>query len=63
MNQIVNESMPKSDVYYYDDDEFVCEGYKGPGWYFWDETETGLIGPFQNDSRANTALKVYTNSI
>jgi hypothetical protein len=42
------------------DDNFIgVEGYTKPGWYFWDETETNLIGPFQNETRAQIAQDVY----
>lgn len=63
MEQNMNQTMHKDIIYFYDDDNFICDGYKGPGWYFWDETETNLIGPFKTDSRALTALKVYTSTI
>ena len=39
------------------------EGFKGEGWYFWDETETQLIGPFKSDERAQIALSVYAASM
>lgn len=36
------------------------EGFRGIGWYFWDETETCLIGPFASSDRAQVAMNVYT---
>lgn len=64
MDQIENNHpLPKSNVYYFEDEQFVCEGYKGPGWYFWDETDTNLIGPFSSQYRALTALKVFSTSL
>jgi hypothetical protein len=39
------------------------EGFRGPGWYFWDETETNLIGPFLSSDRANIAQNVYFANI
>ena len=36
--------------------EFVDAGYNGPGWYFWDETQTQCYGPYK------TALKAHEES-
>lgn len=47
------------DIYYFDDENFVCEGYSCSGWYFWDETETSLIGPFKSQRNAETAKYIY----
>lgn len=59
-----SEYFEHSWVFYFDDDkDFVCEGYKGAGWYFWDETETYLIGPFTTQDRADIALNVYVAGI
>jgi hypothetical protein len=44
---------------HYNDKEINDGFYKGKGWYFWDETETNLIGPFKTENRALIALKVY----
>jgi len=38
-------------------------GYNGLGWYFWDETETTIIGPFNNSEEAETGLQKYAESI
>lgn len=38
-------------------------GFCGAGWYFWDETQTSLIGPFKTSERAEIALNVYTTTI
>lgn len=39
------------------------EGFRGVGWYFWDETETCLIGPFSTSDRAETAMIIYLGKI
>lgn len=48
-----------SSIYFFDDENFVCEGYSSSGWYFWDETDTNLIGPFKTDSNAKIAKYIY----
>ena len=53
----------ESCIYYFDDESFLCEGYTASGWYFWDETETHLIGPFKNESNAQIAVYVYNFNI
>jgi len=63
MDQIKNIDISESNIYYYDDEQFVCDGYKGPGWYFWDETEAAVIGPFLNENRATTAFNVYVSAL
>lgn len=38
-----------------------CEhqGYKGPGWYFWDETDIYCHGPYVAEIIASKALDEY----
>lgn len=50
-------------IYFPNSVKIDCNGFKGKGWYFWDETETNLIGPFENDKKAIVALNVYSLSI
>lgn len=38
-------------------------GYKGPGWYFWDETWAYCHGPFTTQSYAEEALQHYCDSL
>lgn len=38
-------------------------GYRGAGWYFWDETGRWCHGPYDSVSEAYTAMKNYTESI
>lgn len=32
----------------------------GDGWYFWDETDTAYLGPFDNEEDARKASSVYS---
>lgn len=51
-------------AYYFDEKEgFSCEGYTKAGWYFWNETETSLIGPFTSAKKAQIAVDVYNNQM
>jgi hypothetical protein len=52
----------KSDIFYFDKG-FQCDGFTKPGWYFWDETETNLIGPFSSAKKAQISKDVYFNNI
>lgn len=38
-----------------------CEhyGYRGPGWYFWDETDAYCYGPYVAEIIASKALDEY----
>lgn len=36
-----------------------ARGYKGEGWYFWDESEAFVIGPHQTYDGAEEARKNY----
>ena len=38
-------------------------GYDGPGWYFYDETWTGLHGPFSSLGECRAALAVYAREV
>lgn len=58
-----NDEQVSANLFYFNDPMFVCEGYNNPGWYFWDEAEISLIGPFPSESRANTAYSVYFSNI
>ena len=47
--QYITEGGPDSDLY----------GYKGPGWYFWDETWTQANGPYPDLEKAKKAMRKY----
>lgn len=34
-------------------------GYRGPGWYFWDETDAHCHGPYINEDKAREAFFEY----
>jgi hypothetical protein len=34
-------------------------GYRGPGWYFWDETQAGCYGPYNSKEEAEWWLEEY----
>jgi hypothetical protein len=38
-------------------------GWRGLGWYFWDETEAYCYGPFQDRVLAEEALKKYIETL
>lgn len=38
-------------------------GWNGPGWYFWNETWTGLHGPFATLEETRSALRCYTGQL
>lgn len=67
MTQIEVETLEKpenSNVFYFDKtDDFQCEGYTKGGWYFWNETETSLVGPFTSAKKAQIALDVYVGNL
>lgn len=50
-------------IYYFDENFEGVEGYTKPGWYFWDETEASVVGPFENSDNAQIALNVYAVAI
>ena len=39
------------------------QGWVGPGWYFWDETETECYGPYISAKQAELKLKEYANGL
>jgi hypothetical protein len=46
-------------IYYYEGDTFVCDGYNGSGWYFWNDTFSSLLGPYSCDQEAKAAYEEY----
>ena len=34
-------------------------GFKGPGWYFWDETWSWAYGPYPSKGKSEQALNEY----
>jgi len=40
-------------------DDAKLAGYDGPGWYFWDETQTICHGPYDTSKIAETNLHAY----
>lgn len=58
------EKPEQANVFYFDKtDDFECQGFSKAGWYFWDETETNLIGPFTSAKKAQIALDVYMGNL
>ena len=39
------------------------QGWNGPGWYFWDETEAYCHGPWKSAKEAEKELKKYALSL
>jgi hypothetical protein len=39
--------------------ELEAAGWTGPGWYFYDETDAGLVGPYDSDAAARDARRRY----
>jgi len=35
------------------------QGYQGPGWYFWDETQSDCVGPYPSRRKAEEATERY----
>lgn len=56
-----NEPFLEHSIYYFDDPLFVCDGYSGAGWYFWDIDS--LIGPFATEKKAKVALYFFMYKI
>jgi len=50
-------------VYYYahgkDWHDADAQGFDGPGWYFWDETESQCYGPYETKELAELKLQEY----
>lgn len=44
-------------------DDANIQGWKGPGWYFWDETWAFCHGPFGSESQASLALQAYAEEL
>lgn len=42
-----------------DMEDAVLAGYSGTGWYFWDETETHIIGPYKDLEKLEAGRKKY----
>lgn len=36
-----------------------AQGYRASGWYFWDETDAYVIGPYETEAVARAALAEY----
>lgn len=65
INIDTEEKPEASNVFYFgkEDKDFSCEGFSKAGWYFWDETETKLIGPFSSAKKAQIGIDVYNNRL
>jgi len=56
--------MSKSVRYYDEESQGLKDaGYEGPGWYFWDETESFCYGPFESKSEAETKCIEYASTL
>ena len=38
-------------------------GWDGPGWYFWDESQSQCIGPFEDAGEASYSAAVYAAAL
>lgn len=38
-------------------------GYRGPGWYFWDETQTDVFGPYKSEEDAKQEELRYAHEV
>jgi hypothetical protein len=38
-------------------------GYEGPGWYFWDETQSNCYGPYKTANGAARAKNKYCHEV
>lgn len=38
-------------------------GYSGPGYYFWDETQSKCHGPFATRAEASKAMRMYAGTL
>jgi hypothetical protein len=38
-------------------------GYNGPGWYFWDETESLCYGPYGSREEAAEKMREYATTL
>lgn len=52
-------------VDYYDEGWMDAEeaGYEGPGWYFWDETQTTCFGPYPDSDTAYSERDRYIREV
>lgn len=58
-----NERMMKKAFGDFADEEANEFGYKGPGWYFWDETWSQAHGPFPSENDAHFACNEYAKTL
>jgi hypothetical protein len=59
MLKALRDQTPKENTLRKKMNEFTEWGYKGPGWYFWDETQTFAHGPFWSKDAANQECLLY----
>jgi len=59
----VESPSDKIEVFEFDDNFQGYEGYTTPGWYFYDETESAVIGPYVDSETAQKALDRYAVSL
>jgi hypothetical protein len=43
------------------DADMLLAGFRGPGWYFWDETSTRCYGPYSSEEIAVGAWMQYAD--
>lgn len=43
--------------------ELVLAGWDGPGWYFVDESQANIHGPFETRAEASRAMRAYAESL
>ncbi len=44
-------------------DNWELAGYTSPGWYFWDETQSGCYGPYESEEIAIKNLEDYCHQL
>lgn len=59
----MSEAQQNQYIFEFDDNFQGVSGYSTPGWYFWNEIQTELIGPFKTMERAEIALNVYSTNL
>lgn len=49
--------------YYGDDQVSYSEWFTGPGWYWWNQTNTFAVGPYETEAKAELAQRMWRKDI
>lgn len=65
MSAFISEMQVPDPVFYWDSpgEDAQESGWKGPGWYFYDETWSYAYGPHKNKEEAHVACQRYCDTL